>query len=81
MEHGYKGVTIYAHSASPEISLKSEDFKPGRYDGLHMEHETRNLLSWQDVTKMLQHCNVTILDQKDNPSTHQKLKLGIQRQT
>lgn len=70
MEHGYEGVTLYAHSVSPEISLKSEDFKPGRHDGLHMEHETRNLLSWQDVTKMLQHCNLINSEQKDDPSTH-----------
>lgn len=81
VEHGYEGVirTLYTHSVSPEISLKSEDFKPGRHDGLHMEHETRNLLSRQDVAKMLQYSNLTNLEQKDDASTHQKLKLGIKK--
>lgn len=51
----------YTHSVSPEISLKSEDLKPARHDGLHMQHETRNLLSLQDVSKMLQQCSLTNL--------------------
>lgn len=69
MEHRYEGVTIYAHSVSPEISLKSEDFKPGRHDGLHMEHETQNVHSWQDITKLLQHCNLTSLEHMHIPPT------------